>query len=250
MKIAIVTGASSGIGREFVRQIEKRYSGIGEIWVIARRVERLKELAAASEVSIRCIPLDLLKAGSVLELQALLKREKPDVKILVNSAGYGMMGKFENTPIETETGMVRLNCEVLCSVTYCVLPFMSENSRILQMASSAAFLPQPGFAVYAATKSFVLSFSRALNQELSKRRISVTAVCPGPVDTEFFEVAEQRTEMAFYKKMTMVKAKGVVSAALFDADCGKGVSVYSVPMKLFRLIAKVIPHGILVKIVN
>lgn len=250
MKIAIVTGASSGIGREFVRQIEMRYSGIEEIWIIARRAERLKELAASSKVSVRCIPLDLMESEAIEELQSLLKREKPDVKILVNSAGYGIMGDFMNNPIKEETGMIRLNCEVLCAVTYCVLPFISDNSRILQMASSAAFSPQPGFAVYAATKSFVLSFSRALNQELSKRKIAVTAVCPGPVDTEFFEVAEQREGMAFYKKMMMVKAEGVVRTALFHADCGKGVSVYSLPMKFYRVLSKVIPHSVLVKIVN
>ena len=190
MKIAIVTGASSGMGREAVIQLADRFGGgLGEIWAVARRADRLEELRSQVPVPLRILPLDLQKPDALEQLGWQLKQQKPDVKILVNAAGYGKTGTVGSIAGEEETGMVRLNCEALCGVTSAVLPYMSRESRIIQFASAAAFLPQPGFAVYAATKAFVLSYSQALNSELKPRGITVTAVCPGPVATEFFQVA-------------------------------------------------------------
>ena len=124
---------------------------------------------------------------------------------------------------------------------------MARNGRIIQYASSAAFLPQPGFAVYAATKAFVLSYSRALNAELAKKGICVTAVCPGPVKTEFFSIAETTGTMPLYKKLTMADPKKVVKKAIFDSMMGKSVSVYGIPMKMFRLLCKAVPHSWILK---
>ena len=112
--------------------------------------------------------------------------------------------------LDEETGMIDVNCRALTAVTRLVLPYMSENSRILQFASAAAFLPQPRFAVYAATKAFVLSYSRALAMELKPRQICVTAVCPGPVKTEFFDIAETTGEIPLYKRLVMADPKKVV----------------------------------------
>ena len=184
MKIAIVTGASSGMGREAVIQLADRFGGgLGEIWAVARRAYRLEELRSQVPVPLRILSLDLQQPEALKALSRQLNEQKPDVKILVNAAGYGKTGAVGSVAGEEETGMVRLNCEALCGVTSAVLPYMSRESRIIQFASAAAFLPQPGFAVYAATKSFVLSYSQALNSELKPRGITVTAVCPGPVAT-------------------------------------------------------------------
>ncbi|MBW4844288.1 MULTISPECIES: SDR family oxidoreductase [Clostridia] len=242
MKIAIVTGASSGMGREFIMQIADRFSGIGEIWAIARREERLEELSPLVPVKVRSFAIDLTDDSKLMSLQDILAKEKPEVKWLINSAGYGKIGDVGTINIGDEMGMVDLNCKALCAVTHMVLPYMSENSRIIQFSSAASFLPQPGFAIYAATKSFVLSYSRALNEELKKRGIYVTAVCPGPVKTEFFDIAETTGKIPLYKRVVMADPKKVVRLALRDSMMGRPVSVYGITMKFFRLLCKTVPH--------
>lgn len=248
MKIAIVTGASSGMGRESVLQIAEQFPKLSEIWVVARRKERLEELQKCCQIPLRIFSLDLGTEEAIETFAYALHAEKPDVKLLVNAAGYGKIGSVEEHTCSEETGMVRTNCEALCAVTHTVLPFMSDNSRILQFASSAAFLPQPDFAVYAASKSFVLSYSRALNAELRKRRIAVTAVCPGPVDTEFFDIAQTSEKAPFYKKFFMADAKKVVRKALRDSMMGKSISVYGSFMQLFHGLCKILPHDVILRI--
>lgn len=248
MKIAIVTGASSGMGREAVLQIAERFPKLEEIWVVARRKERLEELQKEVSVPLRIFPLDLAMESAQNVLKEALEEAQPEVKILVNSAGYGKMGAVGTNPLSDETGMVRLNCEALCAVTHIVLPFMTKNSRIIQFASSAGFLPQPDFAIYAASKSFVLSYSRALHAELRDREIAVTAVCPGPVETEFFDIAQTSAKTPFYKKMFMADPKKVVQKAICDSMMGKTVSVYGISMQAFALLCKVLPHDLILRI--
>ena len=250
MKIALVTGASSGLGKETAIQIADRFSGIDEIWAIARRKNRLVELRQQLPVPLRIFALDLTDQAALAELESALMEETPDVKILVNAAGYGKIGAVGDVSLVDEMGMVQLNCAALCGVTHLALPYMSPNSRIIQFASSAAFLPQPKFSIYAATKSFVLSYSRALNRELRGRDISVTAVCPGPVKTEFFDLAETTGKMAPYKKLTMADPKKVVKLALRDSMMGKEISVYGPLMKAFFLLTKIIPHDLLLSIME
>lgn len=247
MKIAVVTGASSGLGREMVLQIGDRYGKIEEIWVIARRESRLRELQDRVPVPLRILPLDLTDREDLKVLEGRLEELRPEVKILVNASGYGKIGPVGEVSLEEETGMVALNCQALCAVTHLVLPYMESNGRIIQFASAAAFLPQPGFGVYAATKAFVLSYSRALNEELRHRGICVTAVCPGPVKTEFFDIAEMTGQMPFYKRLAMADAGKVAAAAMRDSAMGKTVSVYGPVMKFFFLLTKVIPHSLLLR---
>lgn len=168
MKIAIVTGASSGMGRKMVFRLADRYGGFQEIWVVGRRKERLDTLDGKVPVKLRKFPLDLTKKEDLEILAAALAEKKPEVRFLVNAAGFGITGPVGSFPEEEAASMVRLNCEGLTAVTELVLPYISDNSRILQFASAAAFMPQPGFAVYAATKAYVLSYSRALGEELRR----------------------------------------------------------------------------------
>lgn len=245
MKIAIVTGASSGMGKEMVIQLADRFAGLDEIWVIARRKDRLTELEQEVPCPLRKFTMDLSVPKEWDLLKDALERKQPNVKILVNSAGFGKIGTVGSVSLEEETGMVALNCQALCAVTHMVLPYMSPNSRIIQLASSAAFLPQPKFAIYAATKSFVLSYSRALNEELKNRKISVTAVCPGPVKTEFFDIAETTGKVSLYKLLVMADPRKVVAKAIQDSVMGKSISVYGIWMKAFFLLSKVLPHKIL-----
>lgn len=247
MKIAIVTGASSGMGREMVFRLADRYGGFQEIWVIGRRKERLDALDGKVPVKLRKFPLDLTKKEDLEILAAALAEKKPEVKFRVNAAGFGITGPVGSFPEEEAASMVRLNCEGLTAVTELVLPYIPDNSRILQFASAAAFMPQPGFAVYAATKAYVLSYSRALGEELRRRRIFVTAVCPGPVDTEFFGKALNGKPMDPFKRLFMARTKYVVDRAFSDCLKGKPVSVPGLSMKAFYVLCRICPHSLLMK---
>lgn len=249
MKIAIVTGASSGIGREFVKQVGHFYRTLDEVWVIARRGQRLQELNALSTVPIRILEGDLLQEAVYEQLGKMLEEEKPDIRMLVNAAGFGKSGPVEEILSENKCAqleMIDLNCRTLSRMIFECLPYLSKGSRILNMASAAAFCPQPLFAVYAATKAYVLSFSRSLGAELKNRGIYVTAVCPGPVDTEFFKVSGELENPL--KKLTKVKAPGVVKKALQDSRAGKDISVYGLPLKGAHIASKLLPHHLLVNL--
>lgn len=228
---------------EAVKQIIAKYTTLDEIWVLARRTERLEQLAASvRKCRVVCITADLTKECDREILFGRLLEEKPFIKILVNAAGFGQIGRFMGVDAQKATDMCELNCVALTDITHMCLKYMHAGSKILQFASAAAFMPQPDFAVYAATKSYVLSFSRALNKELKKRRITVTAVCPGPVKTEFFDIAQTTGKIKAYKLLAMADAKKVVAKAIRDAEEDKDVSVYGLPMQICGVIAKVIPH--------
>lgn len=249
-KIAIVTGASSGIGKEFVLQLDRLCPHVDEIWVIARRTGKLFELEKQAKHAVIVCPADLTKDDDLKKIQQLLEKEQPRISVLVNAAGFGVHGTVEKAEYDSLLGMIDLNCRALTAMTKICLPFMAKGGRMIQIASSAAFVAQPKFAVYAAGKAYVLSFSRALHEELKDRGISVTAVCPGPVDTEFFRHDDCDIEKTFYKRMIMAKAKHVVRLALKDAAARRTVSVYGWSIKAFRLLAKVVPHRILLGIMG
>ena len=250
MKIAIVTRASSGMGREMVYQLADRFGGLSEIWVVARRKAILDTFDGTVPTKIRKFAIDITKPEELETLKTALETLKPDVKLLVNSAGYGKTGLVGEIPSAESLGMVRLNNEALVAVTELVLPYLSENSRIIQFASAAAFVPHPGFAVYAATKSFVLNYSRALAIELKSRKIFVTAVCPGTVDTEFLNLALNGKELPAYKKLVLSKPEAVVSRAISDSLMGKEISVPGPVMKAFLVLCKVLPHGLIMKFIQ
>lgn len=246
MKIAIITGASSGLGLEFTRQISLFYHKLDEIWVIARNSKKLESMSIHVSGKIRPLPLDLCSDEGRERLRAELKKNNAKIKILVNAAGIGKIGQFVQLSWEPQQEMIRLDAEALTAVTYLCLPFMRRGSRIIQMASAAAFLPQPGFAVYAAAKSYVLSFSRALRAEVYDRGITVTAVCPGPVDTPFFDKAEEVSHMPAYKKKFMAQPGEVAAKAVRDAAAGRELSVYGASMKALAIAAKLLPVKMLV----
>lgn len=252
MKIAIITGASSGMGREFAKQIAKKYRGLDEIWVLARSIDALISLQEEiKNVAVRVIPCDVTKEEELKVFDALLKQKKPFVRVLVNAAGFGILGHFDNQTLEDSKGMCDLNCTALTVITRMVCGYMKgRRANIINIASAAAFVPQPSFAVYAATKSYVLSFSTALYKELRPHGICVTAVCPGPVNTEFFDKAEIYTKVKAYKYLFRVKKESVVSKALHDAAHGKHISVYGVSMKMLLLAGRLLPHRFIIKFIS
>ena len=245
MNIVIITGASSGIGLEFARRMDLSFDSIDEFWLVARSGDKLKALADTMRHETRIFAMDVTDDKQLDQLESAVQYRNATVRMLINCAGYGLMGEFAKVNRREETGMIRLNCEALTNVTHRMIPYMKRGSRIIQLASSAAFMPQMNFAVYAATKSYVLSFSRALGQELRERGIYVTAVCPGPVDTPFFDIAEQYGKTLAIKKYTLVRTDQVVKQALKDSLHKKAKSVYSFPIRAFEVFAKLFPHELI-----
>lgn len=240
-KIGIVTGASSGMGREFVKQLDKCLNHIDEVWVIARRKASLDELQAEmTRISLRVLPLNLCKDEDLNYLAYLLELEHPNVRLLIQCAGVGYAGAFSSLTRAKVNNMVALNIQALTSIAHIVLPYMMQPSNMIFMASASAFLPQKDFAVYAASKAFVLNFSKALKREVKDKGIKVTIVCPGPVDTEFLKICNEGQKEKWLKKMTKVQAKDVVHKALVDAKAGKTLSIYGLPMKVVRIFSKVV----------
>lgn len=246
MKIAIVTGASSGIGREFAERIGNSEK-LDEIWVIARRSERLEELKNTIKIPVVPISLDLSDDADMEKYRRRLIDTNPDVRVLVNAAGYGRIGYAETITNFEQTGMIELNVKALTEITLITLLYMKEGARIYQLASMSSFMPVPYLSVYAATKAYVLSFSRSLNVELKTRDIRSIAVSPGWVRTEFLDRAEDENEMVVYYDR-FYNSSDVVSRALSDMKKGKDVSVCGFATRMKILGMKLLPHKLTMKI--
>lgn len=253
--IAIVTGASSGLGREFVRQLFQKNS-VQEIWIIARRENRLQELCRLSEtdssrrILIRPFPFDLTKKETFDEIRILLEREQPDVKVLVNAAGFGKIGAWKDISVEECSRMIDLNCKAAVNMTQIVLPYMSRKAAVLEICSTAGFQPFPYLNVYAATKSFLYRYSRALRQELFGDGIRVTAVCPYWIrDTEFISNAQKTKNSSYIRHFPFAsREEQVVRHALADAQLGLAVSTPGLVCTIHRIAAKFIPSEIMMGI--
>ena len=247
MNTAIITGASSGMGREFVKEAARR-GDIDEIWVIARREDKLRELQKEVSVPLRVLPLDLLQKESYDTLKAELAEKQPRVTFLVNASGFGRFAKYDLVPVEDDLDMIDLNCKALMHVTRLVLPYMPDHSHIIQVDSLSAFQPVPYIGVYGATKAFVLSYSRSLNVELRDRDIKVMAFCPGWVKTDFFEGAESYSKDAVTYFNKMFTAEEVVRVAMKDSARGKDVCVPGFGVKAQVLATKLLPHRLIMAI--
>lgn len=224
-KIAIVTGASSGMGREFASQIPGTRD-IDEIWLVARRRDKLEALAeelSASGAIPKIIDADLSGRAGIKRLEAILAREPSfAIDALVNNAGFGTYGTFRDTDLDRQLDMIDLNVLSLTGLCHIALPYLRRGSLIVNVASLASFAPLGNFAVYAATKAYVLSFSMALAAELADDGIFVIAACPGPVDTEFAQVASNGAR----ERVVDGKAPAaVVERCLRDAARGRHVSI-------------------------
>ena len=215
MRIAVVTGASSGMGREFCRQLD-RENDFDEMWVVARRENRLESLSSELKCKVRPVAMDLTDDVSFEKYTALLKEYEPDVAVLVNASGFGKFGKYTDVSPEDEAGMIDLNCRALVLMTRATLPYMHEGGQIYQLCSVAAFQPIPYINVYGATKAFVLNYSRALNVELRDRGIRCLAVCPFWTKTEFFDRAATSDTKAVTYYSVMFTAEEIVAQALKD----------------------------------
>lgn len=222
--IAIITGASSGMGREFVRQLDGQYE---EIWGIGLGQEALDKVKDETKTNFVGLDLDLTKQESFDKILKMLEEEKPNVQFLANCSGFGKFGRYDEIDVKASANMVDLNCKALLMMTEYVLPYMKEGGRIVEIASVAGFQPIPYMATYGASKAFVVSYSRAINQELKSRKIKVTCVCPFWTKTAFFDRAKdtKATNEVVTYYAAMYKPEDVVKKAIKDSKKGKELSI-------------------------
>lgn len=248
MDIAVITGASSGLGKEYVSEVLKQYPDLDEIWAVARRKERLCELKSTLSDKIRPVAMDITDQNGIDEYIALLKEQNANVKLLINNAGFGKLGNFDSLNTEDNAGMVRLNCEALTVMTSVTLPFMPNGAEIINTCSIASFAPNARMAVYSSTKAYVMSLSRCLRQELKGRKINVLSVCPGPMETEFLPLANinkgaSHTFDTLPRVNPAVMAKKSLKASKKERAVYTNLAFY----KFYRLVAKILPHSLVMK---
>lgn len=249
MKTALITGASAGLGEAFVRQAARDFPEIECFWLVARREGRLRRLAEALPgKETLCLPLDLCREADLAALEELLARRRPELCLLINNAGCGYLGNVGETAAARQTRMTELNVTALTAVTAMALPYMPAGSHIVNVSSIAAFCPTPRMTVYSATKAYVSAFTRGLSEELKDRGVSVTAVCPGPMRTEFLEVGGIAGRSRTFQLLPYCVPARVAAGALRAARAGRVVYTPTGFYKCYRALAKILPQPWLVKL--
>lgn len=238
MRVAVITGASAGIGREFVYAID-RQENLDEIWVIARRADRLEELKDKCWTPVRPIVLDLSELRALDDYKAILESERPEIAILVNAAGFGVFGPFAEKDLQKQLSSATVNSLALTGMCHISLPYMKKGDCIINMGSNSSWQPVPYQAVYGASKSYVLNFSRALCRELKPKGIHVLCVCPGWIKTEFQQVAHHDEYIRFVDRW--YGPEEVVAQAMSDLKKKKMVSILGHPVRRQVRLVKFLP---------
>ena len=246
MNIAVITGASSGLGIEYLKSLCERNRDIAEYWIIARRKERLEEIVKGyPDKKIVPICLDLSEYESYKTYEELLKKNNANIKVLVNNAGYGVLGDVCDGEYVEQSGMVDLNCRALTALTTISLKYMQEGSYVINVCSIASFCPNARMTVYSSTKAYVKSFSRGVRFENKNKGINVLAVCPGPMKTEFLDVAGINGRSKTFEILPYCDPAGVAKGSIIAAEKGRAIYTPRAFYKFYRFLAKVIPHGIM-----
>ncbi|MDO4963189.1 MAG: SDR family NAD(P)-dependent oxidoreductase [bacterium] len=247
-KVMVVTGASAGIGKEFVLRYLKS-SKVDEVWAIDRDKEGLDELEKIIDTDIKKLVIDLSKQSDIENYKNELDKEKPNVVLLANIAGFGKFDHSENIALDVKLNMIDVNVKAPVSMIDYSLPYMKKGSKIVNVASCAAFQPIPYINDYASTKAFLLSYSRALNQELKYRDVHVMTVTPFWTKTNFFDRAIIKNQKEVVIKYdVMYNVSDVVDRMISDLKKNKEISIYGGLNKAQRLLVKLLPHSLVMKI--
>lgn len=248
-RIAVITGASSGLGKEYAHAIQNCLT-LDEIWLIARRRPQLEE--TASDLSVRAVVLsmDITKEEDLDQLKKKLEQEEPDIICLINAAGMGKIGSIASLSREDTVRMIDLNCRGLAEVTSICLPYLCKGAWVLQIASIAGFQPMPYLSVYAATKAFVQSYSKALHHELKDSGIHVTCVCPYWIkDTEFIGLAAEK--LSDYRFMPLsLKRQDVVRKSLADVRVNRLLSTPGLISSSERYLSRLLPDRLIMAVLD
>ena len=245
--IAIVTGASSGLGKEFVKLLIND-KNIDEIFVLARSKDKLDNLKIDYGNKIKPYPMDLSDINNVKSFGKSLEQEEVNIKLLVNNAGFAKFCSYDDISIDETVNMINLNISGVVAMGLVCIPFMKKNSHIINIASQASFQPVPYQNVYSATKSFVKNYSRALNVELKEKGIVVTAVCPGWIKTNLFDRGCINAKKGTTKFAYMAMPETIAKKALKDAYNNKDISVYGLYVNFCRFLSKILPEKAVMKI--
>jgi len=246
MKVAVITGASAGLGRELAKQLKTYFPDMEECWLVARRKNRLEELAGEiSGIRCRAIEADITSAEGMTALAKAFSDSGPDVRLLINNAGCGTLGDFDGMDMDSQLNMVDLNIRALTAVTRMTLDHMGEGGRIINISSIASFTPNERMAVYCASKSYVRAFSRALGMELRRRRISVTVTCPGPMTTEFLDIAGISGNSKTFEMLPRVPAAKVAAGTLRAAKKRRAIYTPGAFYKFYRVLSAIVPDTIM-----
>ena len=245
--IAIVTGASGGLGREFVKLLSKEKK-LSEIWVVARNAQKLQQLAEEFGTKIRPIAKDLSDNVQRKELSAMIAEERAAIQYLINNAGYSKFCSYDDLSVEESINMINLNISAVVALGLYCIPYMKPGSHIINIASQASFQPLPYQNIYSSTKAFVRNYTRALNVELKDRRITATAVCPGWIDTGLYERGLIGAKKAASNFAGMVQPDVVAARAMRDARRGKDISVYGAHVKGAHFASKLLPQKVMMKL--
>lgn len=246
MRIALITGASSGMGVEFVKLLDRE--GLDELWLVARRKDRLDSIAAECKTPVRAIALDLLKEGACQELLDMAKEADARVAWLINSAGFGEFGEVAVQELSTQMRMIDLNVKVTVEMCNLFVPMTEKGGHIVNLGSASVFNPLPYFNIYASTKSFILHYSRGLYYELKPRGIHVSVFCPGWVRTEFFEHTRDDEVRSPKSYSPMTEPQDVVRYAMKKAKKGRCFIIHGWFTKMQHLLSKILPRSVLIRI--
>lgn len=245
--IAVVTGASSGLGKEFVKLLVKD-NDVEEIWAIARNNNKLEQLSKKYGSKIKIFSIDLSNTKSIIDFSKILEANISNILYLINNAGFAKFCSYDDLSIEESINMIDLNCSGLVAMGLACIPYMKPGSHIINIASQASFQPLPYQNIYSSTKSFIRNYSRALNVELRDKGISVTAVCPGWIDTALYDRAIIGAKKATNNFKGMVTPDKVAKKAVKDANKNKDMSIYSLYVKYCHIMAKFLPQKLMMKI--
>lgn len=245
--IAIITGASSGFGKEFTKLLVTDET-LDEIFVLSRSGDKLEALKSELGGKIKPYIIDLSVPEKIKEFGEYLKVQNTNVKILINNAGYAKFCSYDDLSIDESLNMINLNISGVVAMGLVCIPFMEEGSHILNIASQAGFQPVPYQNIYSATKSFVKNYSQALNVELKEKGISVTAVCPGWMKTNLYERGCIGARKATKRFMLMVSPEKAAKKALKDAYNNKDISIYGLHVKIAVWFTKFLPEKWIMKI--
>lgn len=247
MKIAVLTGASAGLGVEFLRHINEYFPEIEECWIIARNREKLEASASEAKCKCRIMPFDLTLDESYELIAGIAREEKPDVRLLINNAGCGYLGNVGDGELKNQTRTVDLNIKGLVSITHIFIPYMSRGARILNVSSIASFCPNSRMTVYSSSKAFVTAFSLGIGEELKEKGITSTAVCSGPMDTEFIYLGGIKGRSKTFDTLPYCDPVKVACGGLKAAKQGRSVYTPRGFYKLYRVLAKILPVKLMMK---
>ena len=245
--IAIITGASSGLGKEFVKLIVKN-SDIDIVYALARNEENLQKLVAEFGDKIKIYSIDLSDIESIKAFGKYLESLDVNIKLLINNAGFAKFCSYDDITLDESLNMINLNVNGVVAMGLTCIPFMEEGSGIINVASQASFQPVPYQNIYSATKSFVKNYSQALNVELKEKGIAVTAVCPGWINTNLFERGCIGAKKAPKHFIFMSEPEDVAKKALKDFYDGKDISIYGFFVNFCYFLSKILPAKIIMKL--